>query len=147
MYLIDTANAKTFRKLRIYLLLNRHHKAPATAPKSYLSLDEAFEAGLLEVLEKGDVNELLVTNRSNDLDVFIQSGEILKGGRQDRTIGFDFIVPSRSENVAIPSFCIESGRWHKRGSEDVSKFYSPKSTLSSKDTIIAARTAKHQGAV
>jgi len=30
------------------------------------------------------------------VDLFIQAGDIVKGGKQDRTIGTDFVVPARS---------------------------------------------------
>src|SRR5262249_42866785 len=40
----------------------------------------------------------------------------------DRTLPYDAIVGTRSGRVPIDSFCVESGRWSKRGKEDVVVF-------------------------
>jgi hypothetical protein len=64
------------------------------------------------------VNELIVENLSDE-EVYIQSGDIVKGGRQDRTLGYDLIVPKKSGKVKITSFCVEHGRWSARGREAV----------------------------
>ncbi len=47
----------------------------------------------------------------------IQAGDVVKGGRQDRTIGVGFVLPAKSGRVPIPSFCVEIGRWHRRAAE------------------------------
>ena len=65
-----------------------------------------MEAQSTAVYETGTVGELQIENLG-DLDVFIQAGDILKGGRQDRVIGVDFILGKRSGRVSIPSFCVE----------------------------------------
>ena len=39
-----------------------------------------------------------------DVDVYIQSGDIVKGGRQDRTIAMDFVVPPKSGVIPISAF-------------------------------------------
>ena len=54
-----------------------------------------MESKSTAVYETGTVGELLIENLG-DLDVFIQAGDILKGGRQDRVIGVDFILGKRS---------------------------------------------------
>lgn len=47
------------------------------------------------VYETKDVNELSVENRSHK-DIYVQSGDIVKGGQQDRVLAVDLIVPPRS---------------------------------------------------
>src|SRR5579862_2000520 len=54
----------------------------------YLTLAEAMEQHKVVVYETGNVNQLLVENLSGE-DVYIQSGEIVKGGRQDRVLKDD----------------------------------------------------------
>ncbi|MBI3099484.1 MAG: hypothetical protein HYY93_14840 [Planctomycetes bacterium] len=61
------------------------------------------------------VNTLLIENRS-DKPVFIMAGEIVKGGRQDRTIAQDSIIPPKSGPVDISVFCVEHGRWQGQSS-------------------------------
>jgi hypothetical protein len=49
--------------------------------------------------------------------------------------------------VPIPSFCVESGRWHRRAAEEAGSFSSSKSYLSSKALRMAAKMSKSQGEV
>ena len=119
---------------------------PGKEIPDYTVLEEAMEkqAGLLH--ETGDVNELLIEN-PGDHDLFIQAGDIVKGGRQDRTLGADFIVPAKSGKVPIPVFCVEAARWHKRRSESDAHFSKSSDYASSKKLRAALRTSKSQGEV
>src|SRR5262249_38348363 len=71
------------------------------------------------------------------------AGEILRGGRQDRAIGVDFIVPAKTR-LPFPAFCVESGRWHQRGRESAARFSSSKHYLASKSLKIAAKMKHSQ---
>jgi hypothetical protein len=51
----------------------------------YLTLTEALEQHKVVVYETGSVNQLQIENLSKE-DVYIQSGESVKGGRQDRVL-------------------------------------------------------------
>src|SRR6059036_828776 len=62
------------------------HGPDAVADAKVATLQEALEAGWAVVHETGDVNQLAVENRSTDTELFIQEGDIIKGGRQDRLI-------------------------------------------------------------
>ena len=97
-----------------------------------LTLEEALDQKTAVVHETGSVNELAVENLSKDVEVFIQSGDIVKGGRQDRLISFSTIVPARSGKVSVPAFCVEHGRWQQRGKEVATRFGSSTSQLPSK---------------
>jgi len=90
---------------------------------SFETLEEALENNKVELKETGNVNQLHIKNRSDKV-LFIQSGEIVKGGKQDRTLQHDMILQGHSDFVPINSFCVEQGRWSKRGNEDVGHFHS-----------------------
>lgn len=63
------------------------------------------------------VNMLYIQNISNDT-IFIMAGEIVKGGKQDRVIAKDMIIPPNSEKIDISVFCVEKGRWtYKKNSQ------------------------------
>ena len=55
-------------------------------------LGEAMGEGLVKILETGDVEELVIRNLG-DREVFIQAGDIVKGGKQDRVLTVSMIVP------------------------------------------------------
>src|SRR5262249_52472725 len=114
--------------------------------KKFLTLKEAMEAGEVVVNETGSVNELTIENLSPD-ELYIQSGEIVKGGKQDRVLAYDLIVPSKSGVVPITSFCVESGRWSKRGNEETTRFNSSTDVVATKDLKIAAKRKQDQNEV
>jgi hypothetical protein len=101
---------------------------------------------LVVVRETGDVNRLTVQNRSNQ-DVFVQAGDIVKGGQQDRVLALDLIVPPKSGRIPIDAFCVEQGRWSRRGNEAVAAFSASDNALASKDLKIAANGSRSQGDV
>ena len=45
------------------------------------------------------------------LPILVLAGTIVKGGKQDRQIGEDFVVP-RDKQVDVSAFCVEQGRWN-----------------------------------
>jgi hypothetical protein len=52
---------------------------------------------------------VLVNNSKRPL--LLLAGEIVAGGKQDRVIGMDRIVPSESDPIDLSVFCVEPGRW------------------------------------
>jgi hypothetical protein len=111
-----------------------------------LTLQEAMAAKTLVVHETSNVNELEVENLGDE-EVFIQASEIVKGGKQDRVMAIDMIVPPKSGRVPIAAFCVEHGRWQKRGDEDASMFAGSSDALSSKELKIAAKYDADQNRV
>src|SRR5436190_9751733 len=118
----------THGNLAIFLF----HGADEIDGGGYTSLTEAFEKKHVLVHETGNVGELEAENLSDTFDVFIQAGDVLKGGRQDRTIAIDFIVPAKSGRIPIPAFCVESGGWQKRKTEPERLFSCSNHTLHAK---------------
>jgi hypothetical protein len=82
----------THKNLTIYLI----HGKDENSKTNILTLQEAMDRQLFRVYETSDVNELAVENVSKTFDVFIQSGDIVKGGKQDRILGVSIIIPARS---------------------------------------------------
>jgi hypothetical protein len=58
------------------------------------------------------VNELALVNNS-DRPLILLAGEIVTGGKQDRVVGRDRIVPPHSEPIALGVFCVEPHRWRE----------------------------------
>ncbi|SRR5579871_1346515 len=107
---------------------------PVVAPKSFstgefLTLDEGLRSGEVVVTEYGnvrglirrprtrpllqsnaEVNRLVLVNNSKR-PLLLLAGEIVAGGKQDRVIGKDRIVPPESDPVDLGVFCVEPGRW------------------------------------
>jgi hypothetical protein len=111
-----------------------------------LTLQEAMAQKKVVVHETGDVNQLAIENVSQE-EVFVQSGDIVKGGQQDRVLALDLIVPPKSGRVPISSFCVEQGRWSGRGDESVAAFSRSEKMLVSKDLKIAAKDKASQAEV
>ena len=109
--------------------------APGPVP---LTLQEALARNQVLVHETGDVNRLVIENRG-DHEVFVQAGEIVKGGKQDRVLTVSLLLPKHSGPVPIGAYCVEQGRWEKRGREDASKFTSADSAVPSKRAKIAMK--------
>src|SRR6202035_2503071 len=82
-----------------------------------------------------------VENVSDDAEIYIQAGDIVKGGQQDRIITYDLIVPPKSGKIPIASFCCEAGRWQKRGDEAVGNFASSANNANSKGLKVAAQSS------
>src|SRR5690242_14106619 len=56
------------------------------------------------------VNQLMLINNSKR-PLLLLAGEIVSGGKQDRVIGKDRIVPAESDPIDLSVFCVEHGRW------------------------------------
>ena len=98
----------------------------------FLTLDEGLRSGDVVVTEAGqarglirhrpgepainrpvrdaEVNRLVLVNNSKR-PLLLLAGEIVTGGKQDRVIGKDRIVPAESDPVDLSVFCVEPGRW------------------------------------
>jgi len=136
---ITINDAKTEQNLSLFMLTGKEK----VVGKSYKILSDAMDSKQVTVRETGAVNELAIDNNSSE-HVFIHSGDIVKGGKQDRTISYDVIIPPKTKNVPLESFCVEQGRWQQRSSENVSAFSSNTKMLSSRDLKLAAKHEKNQ---
>jgi hypothetical protein len=117
--------------LLLFPVVRASGKAGASTP--FLTLDEGLKNGSVEVTEAGkvrglvrdrnrgpatfpeafrgdQVNTLVLANNSNK-PLLLLAGEIVTGGKQDRVIAKDRIVPPGSDPIDLSVFCIEPGRW------------------------------------
>jgi hypothetical protein len=132
----------THKNLSIFLV----HGKNLIKAKSFLTLQEALVQKKVVVYETKSVNELSIQNFSDE-DVYVQSGDIVKGGAQDRMIGVDLIVPPRSGKLPISAFCVEHGRWSGRGNEKAAVFSSSADAVATREIKLAAKRSTSQGDV
>lgn len=122
--------------------------APELIPGTpYLDLQEAIQAEKAKVHETGQVDTLVVENLDPEKDLFLQACDILRGGRQDRTLAVDLILGANSGRVPVMAFCVESGRWRPRGAESAARFSGSPRSLHSRRLRVATKLAKDQGVV
>ena len=95
--------------LAIYFVHGQSRSGPIP-----LTLAEALAKKTIEVREIGEVNELQVENKGAE-EIFIQAGDIVKGGQQDRVLSVSLVLKPHSGPLKIASFCVEQGRWSARG--------------------------------
>jgi len=88
------------------------------------------------------VGELQIDNQS-EYPLFLQEGDRLQGGKQDRIIIASLVVPAKSGQMPVPAFCIEPGRW-QTASYGASFASTGNSALAPKSTRIAAKFDKSQ---
>ncbi|WP_406683144.1 hypothetical protein N1F78_10665 [Seonamhaeicola sp. MEBiC1930] len=139
---IKINSPKSIENLSIFMLSGKEQ----IVGDRYNILSESMKNKEVTVFETGNVNQLSVNNNSNEY-VFIHSGDIVKGGKQDRTISFDVIVAPMTNNVSLESFCVEQGRWEQRAEEEVIAFSSNTKMISSKDLKLAAKHERNQSKV
>jgi ARG/rhodanese/phosphatase superfamily protein len=99
---------------------------------AFLTLEEGLASGDVVVREQGSeglvrdrddrpvpipqsgsgasVNQLVLINRSKR-PLLLLAGELVSGGKQDRIIGKDRIVPAGASPLPLDVFCVEHGRW------------------------------------
>lgn len=126
------------------LALYFFHGEDRVKGKSFLTLQEALEQKKAIVHETGNVGKLCVENLSSDEEIFIQAGEIVKGGKQDRVLAYSTLIPPKSGKFPIQSFCVEQGRWRQRGDEPVACFNSSQNYVSSNELKLAVQRSASQ---
>ena len=129
----------THENLSVYLL----HAGGRQSPGNVLTLREAMEQKKAAVYETGNVQELAIENLS-DRPVFVQAGDIVKGGKQDRVLTTDLLLPPHSGRLPIASFCVEQGRWTKRGTEAADQFHAATASVPTRALKTAIREPGNQ---
>jgi hypothetical protein len=138
---VTVSGPVTHANLSIFLL---HGKDTVASERKLLTMQEALEQKKLVVHETSAVNQLSVENVSDDVDIFIQNCDIVKGGKQDRMMAMDMLLSPRSGKVPIGSFCCEHGRWQQRGSESAAQFESSAASAGNNALKTAVNSARDQ---
>lgn len=139
----ETLYGITFKNLKIVpLFAGASFVAANNDVGKFRTLKEVLEAGQVEIKEtgavqqnqsggipnrqlnqsdmnagnSGDVNHLMIRNLTQDT-VFIMAGELVQGGKQDRVVGENFLLPPGKDFVPLPVFCVEHGRWTYNNSD------------------------------
>jgi hypothetical protein len=133
----------THKNLTVFLI----HGESRAGTENILTLDEALSQKKIRIYETSQVDQLFVENLSDKMPVFIQSGDIIKGGKQDRVMRNDLMIEPNSGKVPISSFCVEQGRWSRRGTESQAEFSSSKKSLSTRELKLANKYKSSQGEV
>ncbi len=133
---------------------------PEYATSQLITLDEGLRSGSVVVTESGslqglirpgtpiprhsggEVNRLVLINNS-DHPLLLLAGEVVTGGKQDRVIGVDRIVPPKSDPIDLSVFCVEPGRW-VASSE---RFGSMRSQMAQPSVRMPAMAARDQQSV
>jgi hypothetical protein len=123
----------------------------------FTTLDAALERKSADVREigaeggSGDLQNarvgFLVIENKGSLPILVLAGTVVKGGKQDRQIGQDFIIGA-GETAPVDAFCVERGRWTgtREGSATEGKFATVK-LLAGSDVRAAGQYERDQGKV
>ncbi len=125
------------KNLAIYPVVDRLN---SNVGANYITLDEGLKAGSVRVTELGggtplvrprngvpaggqtanaqqggqgggaQVNSLAIINESGKI-LILMAGEMVIGGKQDRILQKDGLVPSSKNPQSLEVFCVEHGRW------------------------------------
>ena len=119
----------TYENLTVFPVVSSNDRDTA----AFLTLDEGLATGEVVVREQGSegmvrrrdgrdgivrptystgasVNQLVLINRSKR-PLLLLAGELVSGGKQDRIIGKDRLVPVGADPLPLDVFCVEHGRW------------------------------------
>lgn len=132
----------TYETLTVFPVLSSQDAYTA----DFETLDAALASGEAIVAEQGEymrrsrngaepavlssgggaqVNQLVLVNRGKK-PLLLLAGEVVSGGKQDRIIGKDRIIPIGAQPLPLDVFCVEHSRWTSGG-----------------DTFAAAKTMVH----
>ncbi len=123
--LLDPVN---YENISVFPVVSSYNQD--TSP--FLTLEEGLATGEVTVREQGSetmvrgrdgravyipqpstgasVNQLVLINRSHR-PLLLLAGELVSGGKQDRVIGKDRIIPAGAPPLPLDVFCVEHGRW------------------------------------
>ena len=112
---VDYDSAWTYKNLKIIPIRPKGWGAPGRVIPGVVSLSQALAQGTVAVSERGsaateNVHWLRINNNGQQ-SVFIGSGEVILGGRQDRMVTRDTILPPSKADQYIHVMCVEEGRW------------------------------------
>ena len=118
----------TYENISVFPVVSSYSQD--TSP--FLTLEEGLASGEVTVREQGSdvmvrgrdgrpvyipqsgagasVNQLVLINHGRR-PLLLLAGELVSGGKQDRVIGKDRIIPAGAPPLPLDVFCVEHGRW------------------------------------
>lgn len=117
-----------YRHLALYPVIR---SVPSDAG-DFITLDmaQARKCVIIEEKPNASVPTVLVKNVGAQT-IYIMAGEIIVGGKQDRMVSFDIIIPAGRE-IEVEVRCVEHGRWHGSSAQ-----FSPAGAVGSKQVRTA----------
>jgi len=110
---VDYDSAMEFKNLRIIPIRPKQGFGNG-APKA-ISLSQAIKQGIAVISERGTAStenvHFLRINNHSDQTIYISSGELISGGRQDRMITRDTLLEPNGRDQYISVMCVEELRW------------------------------------
>lgn len=117
---VDYDSAWQFKNLKLIPIRAKGPGGPGkiAGNAEIISLQQGLRTGMITISERGtasteNVHWLRLNNKTNK-PVFVASGEILIGGRQDRMVTKDTLLIPAGKDQYIPVMCVEEGRWSQK---------------------------------
>jgi hypothetical protein len=121
---IDYDSAVQFKDLKIIPV---RKKVEGTPGLPLISLQQALRKGFVTISERGTAStenvHWLRINNNSQIPVFLASGEMMMGGRQDRMFTRDTILAPTKQDQYVPVMCVEEGRWSEKEKKFVYSYY------------------------
>lgn len=115
---VDYDSVYEFKNLKIFTVRKKGNPGPGIVGSDAITLSSALQKGLVVISERGSAStenvHWLRVNNKTDKPLFIASGEVVVGGRQDRMITKDTMLLPNGGDQYIPAMCVEEGRWSEK---------------------------------
>lgn len=117
---VENHNEVTRLLAKLDVMAGHHYRGLALFPlrlrgtedeTDYASLDEGFRGGFIRVSDTGSVSRVAMQNVSRHQWAFAMSGEVILGGKQNRMLSEDVLLPPNSRPIVVPTYCVEKDRW------------------------------------
>jgi len=113
---VDYDSAIEFKNLRIIPIRPKH--GFGNGLPHVISLSQAIKQGIAVVSERGTAStenvHFLRINNHSDQTIFVSSGELFSGGRQDRMIAQDTLLEPNGRDQYVSAMCVEELRWSEK---------------------------------
>lgn len=105
---VQVGTPHRYQQLTIYPVLLAH----GGEHSGLRTLDEALRNGWIGIDERqhASVSQISIRNHSRH-SIFLMAGEVISGGKQNRLVQHDLILPPHSAVITLPVYCVEKDRW------------------------------------
>jgi hypothetical protein len=142
---ISVGEGAAIGNLQIYPIYSQQQQSIG----EFTTLPLALRAGTAVVREHeggAEVGSVEIQNKGR-LPIVVLGGTIIKGGKQDRQIGQDFIIAAY-QRVPVDAFCVEPHRWEPvRGGVATGGSFSASGILATREVQVAGQFKGNQGEV